>query len=69
MQLLDREISYGDRDPKTLALTQAEADAMIADGFRFAVYDKHTPNFQLEPTFEFRRDDARGGLAHTPGHS
>lgn len=60
MKIIDTEIQYRSRDPKTLALTQAEADQMIREGFRFADYDKHKSSFTLEPPWEFGRDDAKG---------
>jgi hypothetical protein len=60
MKVLDREILYGDRSPTPMALTQSEADAMIAEGFLLDVYDKREGKFTLQPPYELGHDDARG---------
>ena len=48
MTILEHTVTVADRPFAGFALTQAEADAMIAMGFRFAVYDKRDGKFELE---------------------
>ena len=60
MRIVEHEIPISSQNPKSMKLSQADADALIALGFRFAVYDKHASQFDLEPPYELGRDDSRG---------
>lgn len=58
--VLEFTTPVGDRPHASFRLTQEEADAMIARGFVFAVYDKRDMRFELEPPFAQSGNAAAG---------